>query len=83
MKVVVENLKYILMQINSQLKKYITKERGEVDIMKRALDEKGVFKVRELYAQGMKRMEIAKALNVSPIVITKVLNRSEPYRRII
>lgn len=51
--------------------------------MKRALDEKGVFKVRELYAQGMKRMEIAKALNVSPIVITKVLNRSEPYRRII
>lgn len=51
--------------------------------MKRALDEKGVFKVRELYGQGMKRMEIAKALNVSLTVITKVLNRRESYRRII
>ena len=51
--------------------------------MKRALDEKGVFKVRELYAQGMKRVEIAKALNVSLTVITKVLNRREAYRRII
>ena len=51
--------------------------------MKRALDEKGVFKVRELYAQGLKRVEIAKALNVSLTVITKVLNRREAYRRII
>lgn len=51
--------------------------------MKRALDEKGVFKVRELYSKGMKRMDIAKVLDVSPTVITKVLNRREPYRRII
>lgn len=50
---------------------------------KLALDEKGVFKVRELYTQGMKRMEIAKALNVSPIVITKVLNRRKPYNKVI
>ena len=50
---------------------------------KLALNKKEVARARNLYIEGKSISSIAKILKVSYFVIYKVINRMEPYEKIV